>query len=49
MSGIICPFISSGNSYSQCHPLCKCLNDDGSCSIIKFFDNVDKIANSKNK
>lgn len=46
MENIVCPFISSGNSIVRCHPMCKCLDQDGSCKIISFMDNVDKIANN---
>ena len=42
---IVCPFISKGNEIMQCHPMCKCLDSNNECKMIKFMDNIDKLAN----
>lgn len=43
----VCPFISTGNSIIRCHPNCKCINDDGTCKIIQFFSNIEKLTIDK--
>lgn len=47
MNKFVCPFISSGANIIQCDPACKCLNNDGTCKIIGFIDNVDKMIKEK--
>lgn len=44
---VVCPITSSGATINRCHPLCKFINDDGSCKLVNFVDNINKLIKDK--